>query len=126
MRSLAAICLLALLAGAVGCSFQYAKRDGESYRNDTRALLETQNDAIKACYDQQLKADPKTGGTVVVKFSVQEDTGKILNAQIDEAQTTAPEALSRCVLDALDGLALDPPDACEAMATYTWEFAPQG
>jgi hypothetical protein len=126
MRSLSTICLLALLASAVGCSFQYAKRDGDSYRSDTRALLEGQNDAIKACYDEQLKVDPKAGGTVVVKFTVQEDTGAIVDAQVDEAQSTAPATLSQCVLSALDGLTLDPPDACTAMATYTWEFAPQG
>ena len=50
----------------------------------------------------------------------------ISNAEIDTEQTTAPEALGKCVLDALDGLALDPPDECPATATYTWEFAPQG
>jgi len=86
MRSLSTICLLALLASAVGCSFKYAKRDGESYRNDTRALLDGQAGAIKACYDEQLKADPKAGGTVVVKLTVQEDTGAIVDAQVDEAQ----------------------------------------
>ncbi len=126
MKSLSTICLLALLASAVGCSFQFAKRDGESYRADTRALVDGQAGAIRACYDEQLKADPKTGGTVTVKFSVAEDTGMITNPQVVADQTTAPEALSRCVLDAIDGLALDPPDECPAAATYTWEFAPQG
>ena len=124
MRSLIAICLLALLASAVGCSFQFAKRSGASYRADTRALLEGQSGAVKACYDERLKADPKTGGTVAVKFRVAEDTGMITNPQVVADQSTAPEALSRCVLDALDGLALDPPDQCPATATYTWEFAP--
>ena len=126
MRYLSTICLLVLLASAIGCSFQFAKRDGESYRADTRALLNGQADAIKACYDEQLKADPKTAGTVTVKFSVAEDTGAITNATVDPEQTTAPEALSQCVLNALDGLALDPPDECPATATYTWDFAPQG
>jgi hypothetical protein len=32
--------------------------------------------------------------------------------------------LSQCVLRAMDGVALNPPDKKEAQATFSWNFAP--
>ena len=126
MRFLTATCLRVLLASLAACSVEFHKRDGEGYRKDTRAMLDTKSGAIKACYDELLKADPTVAGKVVVNFTVQGETGKITDPTVDQAQTTAPEALSHCVLAALDGAALEPPDKCPAKASYTWEFAPQG
>jgi hypothetical protein len=61
-------------------------------------------------------------GTVTVRFKVAEDSGRIHDMALDAARTTAPPAVSTCVLRELDGLALSPADAREGQATYTWEF----
>ncbi len=124
MRLLTTIAVFSLAVSFLGCSFQYHARDADTYRRDTRALLSTKNADIRACYDQQLKTNENASGDVVVDFKVQEDTGTILNAAVNQERTTAPAALSQCVVDALDGLALDPPDAREGVATFTWEFKP--
>lgn len=108
-----------LLAAGSGCEFH--ARDADSYRKATRALLETRNADIKGCYDVELKKDPKVGGTVVVKFTVQKETGAISAAKVDGA-STAPASLGDCVVKALDGLALDPPDERQGDATFQWEF----
>jgi hypothetical protein len=111
---------LALLAGATACSF--AARSPEMYRDDTQKLLVTRNAQLKSCYDEALKADPKTSGTVTVKFVVAEETGKVTGLALDPAKTTAPDPLGQCVLKSLDGLTLDPPDQNEGQAIFVYEF----
>lgn len=118
MRMLA--CCALVLVAATGCEFH--ARDADSYRKATRALLETRNSDIKSCYDAELKKDPKVGGVVVVKFTVQKETGTISKAKVVEKKTTAPASLGECVVKAIDGLALDPPDERDGKATFQWEF----
>jgi hypothetical protein len=102
-----------------GCSF-YA-RDADSYRTDTRELVDTRGGDVKDCYDVALEADKTVSGTVVVNFTVEKKTGKILNPVVDPT-STAPAELSKFVLNAVDGLSLAPADAREGQATFTWRF----
>jgi hypothetical protein len=120
-RLIACCSLLGALAS--GCSF--SARDASTYRKDTRALLATKDPDIKSCYDAELKKDPKVGGTVVVKFKVAKDTGKIGDVKVDK-DSSAPKSLSQCVVQAIDGLALQPPDARDGDATFRWEFQIKG
>ncbi len=110
--------LFALLA--TGCSFH--ARDADSYRKATRALLETRSGDIKGCYDAELQKDPKVGGKVVVQFTVKKETGAISDAKVVEKKSDAPASLSECVVKAIDGLALDPPDKRDGDAQFEWEF----
>jgi outer membrane lipopolysaccharide assembly protein LptE/RlpB len=118
MLELSSLC--AITALAAGCSFH--ARDADSYRKVTRELLETRNPDIKSCYDAELKKDEKVSGVVVVKFTVEKETGKIRHARVDEAKTKAPQSLGQCVVSAIEGLTLDPPDARDGDATFRWEF----
>ncbi len=122
MRTNTILSVLLLAASTVvpGCSC--LARDAETYRADTRTVLETRNDAIKTCYDEALKADPALDGTVVVKFKVEKKTGKLLDIATDTARTQAPAALSDCIVKALDGLTLDPVDQRQGDATFSWTF----
>jgi len=105
----------------VGCSF--AARNETMYKKDTRELLETRNGEVKGCYDGALKTDGKAAGVVVVRFTVQAETGHVVNPEVDTARSTAPTTLSDCVVEALSGLTLDPGDARDGDGTFTWEFA---
>ena len=118
--------LLGLVVASAGCS--YHARDADSYRKATRELLESRSGDIQGCYDAELKKAPGTAGTVVVRFTVKAETGAIVNAQFDEVASSAPASLGQCVVTALDGLALDPPDARDGDATFQWSFeaAPAG
>lgn len=119
-----------VLAGAValsGCSFH--ARSAEDYRDATQALLETRNPQIKQCYDDALKGQPGLQGTVAITFTVESETGNIINAAADPGGTNAPEALSQCVLTAVQGLTLNPPDKRDGLATFVYQFqvaAPAG
>ena len=119
-NTLLSVLLLAASAVVPGCTC--VARDAETYRADTRTVLETRNDAVKTCYDEALKADPAVSGDVVVKFKVEKKTGKILDAAADPTRTNAPAALSDCIVKALDGLALDPVDQRQGDATFSWAF----
>ncbi len=112
-----------LLLGAsflAGCQF-YA-RAPEDYAKETEALLATKNEEIKSCYDDVLKKDKKAKGVVAVNFKVESKTGKLLDPSVDEEKTTAPKELSACVVQAMDGLTLDPPDQRDGVASFEYEF----
>lgn len=111
---------LILLAGsaALGCSH----RDPETYRADTKALLETRQASLKSCYDRALETNSELEGQVTVTFKVEKKTGRIFDTAIDPARTQAPESLGQCVVQAVDGLVLDPPDRREGQASYSWTF----
>jgi len=111
---------VAVSAVVPGCSC--IARDAETYKNDTRSLLETRNKAIKDCYDVALTTDPKIDGEVVVNFTVEKKTGKIISVEADKARTKAPDSLSKCIVDAVDGLILDPVDQRDGKATFSWKF----
>jgi hypothetical protein len=123
MKTTTAIAFLTLLS--TGCSF-YA-RSTDQYRADTRTELEKQNSSIQGCYDTALAANPAQSGKVVVTFTVEKKTGAIMNVAADPNQSTAPDNLQNCVVKALEGLKLDPPDQREGQATFEWVFrGPEG
>jgi hypothetical protein len=97
-------------------------RDAETYKQDTGALLETRSGAVKACYDEVLKTDSTAQGRVTVRFTVEKDTGNVVDVQVDPAGTTAPESVGQCVTTALGGLVLQPADEQDGMASFTYEF----
>lgn len=96
----------------------------DGYRADTQKLLQTRDDQVQSCYQHALTADAKVSGTVAIQFVVAKKTGEIESATIDKSKTTAPDALGGCVLEAVKGLKLDPPDRNEGHATFVYEFKP--
>jgi hypothetical protein len=122
MRKSTMLSLLFVAVSAVVPGCTCVARDSETYKNDTRSLLETRNKAIKDCYDVALTTDPKLSGEVVVNFTVEKKTGKIMNTQVDAARTKAPESLSKCIVEAVDGLILDPVDQRDGQATFSYKF----
>lgn len=120
MKTPVLILALFALCIASGCSFH--ARDADSYRKATRAVLETRSGDIKSCYDAELKKDPKVGGKVVVKFTVKKKTGEIADVKVVDKRSDAPASLSQCVVNALNGLAIDPPDERDGEAQFQWEF----
>lgn len=120
LASLATTTLLSTLLG--GCSVSYHARSAEDYRQATRTLLETRQEQFRSCYERVIEADPEASGTVAVRFSVEEKTGKI-QSPVALPESSAPEPLRACVVESLEGLALDPPDQRKGDATMVFEFA---
>lgn len=115
--------LVGLVAFVSACQFH--ARGPDDYREATRAVLETRSEQIQSCYDGVLKSNSDAAGNVVVHFTVKEETGAIVGAEVLAESTAAPE-VGECIVQALDGLALDPPDEREGDATFAWEFTKAG
>ena len=111
-----------LIATAAACSG--TARGLPAYRSDTNKLLDTRSAQLQSCYEDALKTDARLAGTVTVQFVVQKATGMIANPTVDPARSSAPPALGQCVIKAIDGLTLAPPDRNEGRATFTYEFKP--
>ena len=120
MKTMRLSVLALIAAGMAGCSF--AARSPDMYRDDTQALLASRDAQVKACYDEALKTNKELQGRVTVKFLVEHDTGKVANVAADPAGTTAPEPLTKCVVDSLQGLVLAPPDKRDGDASFVYEF----
>jgi hypothetical protein len=109
---------VAALAGCGGTA-----RNAETYRADTRQLLDVRSSQLRTCYDEALANDATLAGTVKVHFVVAKKTGAISNVTLDP-QSSAPEPVGRCVVQALEGLKLDPADRNEGRATFEYTFQP--
>lgn len=117
--SLGALALVSTFA-AVGCG-GFA-RTPDQYSDDTYKILAAQSEPIRACYNRVLKGNPRLDGNVTVNFVVDNESGRFRKVRIDNARTTAPESVRRCVLDVMHDLKLTPADKNEGRATFTWEF----
>ena len=124
MKALSLVLTVASALTIAACAGSLAKRDAQTYRTDTRALLTTHDQKFKSCYDQALAQDPSVAGIVVVNFKVMAKTGAIAEPAVDEAHTTAPASLTNCIVTNLEGLVLSPADKNEGRATFRWDFAP--
>jgi len=111
-----------LIASAAACGG--TARGLEAYRDDTSKLLETRNAQLQHCYSDALKTDAKLSGTVTVQFVVEKKTGTVTQPSVDQSKSTAPPVLGDCVVKAIDGLTLAPPDRNEGRATFVYEFKP--
>lgn len=118
--------LLAPLA-AIGCGG--AIRVGDAYRDDTAKLLTAQaNPKIHDCFEAMVRSTPKPAslqGKTTVHFIVAKDTGVITSPNIIPEATTAQPPVAQCVVSAINGIKLDPPDSVDGDATFTWEFVVQ-
>lgn len=120
---------LPFLAAVAGCSLVVGcghgvTRDQAGYRDATREVVTAHNAQVKSCYDAALAQQPTLAGRVVLSFKVQAETGKVVDPQVDKAATTAPDSLSQCVVQAVQGVSLTPPDKNEGHASFSWEFKP--
>lgn len=113
--------LVLVCCGLFGCSF-YA-RGPDEYRAAVRTVLDSKQPEVAACYKRTYDADNAAQGRVVTKFKVEAKSGKIVEPAVVPEGTTAPAALQQCVLGALSGLSLAPPDQRVGDATFIWEFA---
>lgn len=114
--------LVLVVAATEACSG--TARGLEAYRSDTQNLLASRDAQIKSCYDDALKSDDKLAGTVTIRFVVEKKTGELSGATVDAAKSTAPKPLGDCVLTAMKGLKLVPPDKNEGRASFVYEFKP--
>ena len=115
---LAAVLLLYCAAAASGC----VVRSPDMYRDDTRRLLDSKRPILAACYDAELQTQPTATGKVIVRFTIERDTGKLVRPQIDDLLSTPNRTLRGCVLDVLRDLTLAPPDERNGDATFSLEF----
>lgn len=97
-------------------------RSPAQYRADTHSLLYKSSTMLESCYAKALAENPNAKGTIRIHFIIEQKTGNLVKARIDTEQSTAPQELAFCVLEAVDGLRLTPPDSREGRATFVYAF----
>jgi hypothetical protein len=97
-------------------------RSPTQYREDTHSLLYKSSTRLETCYAKALAVNPNANGTIMIHFIVEPRTGNIVKPTVDTERSTAPQELAFCVLEAVDGLTLTPPDSREGRATFVYAF----
>jgi hypothetical protein len=105
-----------LLSAAFLTTTACIARGPEDYRIVTRQLVDTRKGDIESCF-------AGTEGKVVVDFTVEKKTGKIVNAKVDTAKSTASDEVGECIVGAINGLGIDRPDMRDGAANFTWTLA---
>lgn len=120
---------LGLIAPLASIACGGAIRIGDAYRDDTMKLVQAQaNPKIQQCFQGVVRSTPtpkSLEGTTTVSFVVAKETGIVGNAAIVPGATTTQDPVNQCVLGAINGLKLDPPDNVEGDATFAWQFVVQ-
>ena len=79
--------LMTVVASVAMSACTFYARDADEYRRVTRELVDTRGGDIKDCYEVVLETNEAVSGSVVVNFTVEKKTGKLMNPQIDTAKT---------------------------------------
>lgn len=81
--------------------------------------------AVRACYNEQLRADPDVQGRVTIKFTIGPQ-GSVIAASVANADP-GTEAIGPCLVETLRKLQFPPtPGAGKVVVTYPFVFAPGG
>lgn len=108
---------LGLALGGAGCaSLSQATRD------DVTARMASIQAPLSACFEAALTRNRKLGGTVVVGFVADKETGKFIEVAVKRNDLPDPE-LERCVIDQVASLKLDKPTGNRVGVEYPIEFA---
>jgi TonB family protein len=95
--------------------------------NDIRAVVASNRDAFRACYDKSLKGHPDIKGTFILNFVLKPD-GTVKSAQADQAQSQihTPD-LETCAVATLKTLKFPPSrKGMESTVNYPFDFNPKG
>jgi TonB family protein len=95
--------------------------------NDIQAVVASNRDAFRACYDKAAKAHPGIKGKYTLKFVVNPD-GTVKSAEADATRSDIHTAdLDSCAVAALKALKFPPSKrGMESAVNYPFEFKPQG
>ena len=95
--------------------------------NDIRAVVASNRDSFRACYDRSLTAHPGIKGSFVLKFVVNPD-GTVKSAEADQSKSEIHASdLETCAIAALKGLKFPPSrKGMESTVSYPFDFNPKG
>lgn len=111
-----------LAAFSVGCGGS-ARTEAE-WQDDTSKFMTNQSGAVKNCYENALQNNPDIKGRLVVKFTFQNDTGRIKKVKFDEGSSTiADKGMRRCIEKHLEKLSMEPGDKNDGKATVVFDFS---
>ena len=95
--------------------------------NDIRAIVASNRDSFRACYDKSLKAHPDIKGTFILSFVLNPD-GTVKSAQADQSKSQIHAAdVETCAVAALKALKFPPSrKGMESTVNYPFDFNPKG
>jgi TonB family protein len=87
--------------------------------------IRAQINAIKACYERELKSNPTLAGKVAIEFTI-EERGTVSGVKVTTNSTGSP-AVGSCVANAIERFRFNPgPQGGPVTFSYPFVFAPQG
>ncbi|MFN3199324.1 MAG: TonB family protein [Bradymonadia bacterium] len=95
---------------------------GELDATKVARVIKRRQGALKSCYEQQLKRNPKLSGKVLLQFQVLE-SGRVGSAAIVQNSTGSPE-FGKCLTDRFRRMRFPRPEGGAASFTFPFAFSP--
>ena len=86
------------------------------------SVVKRRTGAVKACYERQLKRNPKLAGAVKIQFTI-EQSGRVERASVLE-NTTGDAELGTCISGQIRSWRFRQPDGGSVTVAYPFVFAP--
>jgi TonB family protein len=95
--------------------------------SDIQAVVASNRDSFRACYDKSLRAHPDIQGSFILTFVVNPD-GTVKSAQADQSRSQIHTAdLETCAVATLKTLKFPPSrKGMESTVNYPFDFHPKG
>lgn len=93
-------------------------------QNEIAQQVNRRKGAITACYEKQLKKNPKLSGKVKVQFTIQE-SGRVDEARVIE-DSTGDGAVGQCIVENIKRWRFPKPDGGSVTVAYPFLFTPAG
>jgi hypothetical protein len=113
---------LALILVA-GCAHQAPVQGGEVDRAELAKFVRRQSDAIRNCYELELKRDSSLKGTIVLRFTIL-PTGEASDVGV-ESDTMGEPAVAGCLEALTKGWAFPFRPAAPTVVAYPFAFGPK-
>jgi TonB family protein len=97
---------------------------GSLDQNEIAQQVNRRKGAITACYEKQLKKNPKLAGKVKVQFTILE-SGRVDEARVIE-DSTGDRAVGQCIADNIKRWRFPKPDGGSVTVAYPFLFTPAG
>ena len=93
--------------------------EGKADASGVASVIKRRQSAIRKCYEEGLRANPKLSGKVYIKFTIG-SRGRVTSASVDKVKGSVGKSVGDCIARRLKGWKFPKPD--DGSATFRYPF----
>ena len=93
--------------------------EGKADASGVASVIKRRQSAIRKCYEEGLRSNPKLSGKVYIKFTIG-SRGRVTKAKVDKTKGSVGDTVGKCIVRRLKGWKFPKPD--DGSATFRYPF----